>query len=257
MTSEIYFRWFDFVARRQGFNAVTRGVFQYILGVSLVEGNKNLVLTTDKITGTLAVSKTTATCSLKTLEQFGIIKRARGRISLCEPPKSWLEKTVPIDTVSSTVSSTVGNSVLNSRALGGGKGNIPSPPKGEGIVPLSRDTIPNDTPKPEKTLSSPKMTYQEFLQIIPKEISTQHGYLKIFKLWQKCLTPAQVIEQLSAQVADKSEPNPTSARKFSDSKEGKVFLSIPAEITAKIGYQRAFELCKQGYTKEQILSTIE
>lgn len=173
-----------------------------------MEGNKNLVLTTDKITSTLAVSKTTATCSLKTLEQFGIIKRGRGKITLCEPPKSWLEKTVSIntdlDTVQRTDLDTVQNPVLISRALGGGKETIPSPPKGEGIISLSRDTIPKPLDLREKTLDLPKNRAGEkeekkgnpakavFTSISPK-ICAELGYMRVWKMCTSGYTKEQIV----------------------------------------------------------------
>lgn len=92
MTLNHQIAWFHFVAAKQKLSLQTRGVFQYLLELSLASGDNNIVISQDELAAALTTSKSIVNRSLKDLDTFGIIGMKRGRISITPPPTSWLDK---------------------------------------------------------------------------------------------------------------------------------------------------------------------
>lgn len=160
MTLQNQIAWFHFVATKQKLSLQTRGVYQYILELSLASGNDDLVISQDEMTAALATSKTVVNRSLKELDTFGIIGMKRGRISLTPPPASWLEKYSKrfISTVSDTESDTSADTDQSLRIITRGRkkaaGVSTLPLKGKGYTPETSTSEPRNSlpsPKPART----------------------------------------------------------------------------------------------------------
>lgn len=87
-----YLRWFHHVATRHTFTATTRGVFQYILELAVENESTTIMTTQDAIATVLNISPSTLDRSLEILRRNGIINTARGKINICPPAASWVDK---------------------------------------------------------------------------------------------------------------------------------------------------------------------
>jgi len=153
MTLQNQIAWFHFVATKQKLSLQPRGVYQYILELSLASGNGDIVISQDEMTAALATSKSVVNRSLKELDTFGIIGMKRGRISLTPPPASWLEKYSKRfnSTVANTESDTTADTGQSLRIITRGR------KKAAGISSLREEDIPEtSTSEPRKSTPSPK-----------------------------------------------------------------------------------------------------
>lgn len=151
MTLQNQIAWFHFVATKQKLSLQTRGVYQYILELSLAADNGDIVISQDEMTAALATSKSVVNRSLKELDTFGIIGMKRGRISLTPPPKSWLEKYSKRfnSTVLDTESDTAADTAKSLRIITHGRKNSAA-----GIsFPLGKEDIPEtSTSEPRNSM---------------------------------------------------------------------------------------------------------
>lgn len=221
MTIQNQIAWFHFVATKQKLSLQTRGVYQYILELSLASGNEDIVISQDEMTAALATSKSVVNRSLKELDTFGIIGMKRGRVSLTPPPKSWLEKYSKRfnSTVSDTESDTAADTDKSLRIITRGR------KKAAGIsLPLGKEDIPetstSDTAKiaapaaQANPLASGKNATTTAAQILARMTPEQ---LRIFK--QKDLKVQQDQLEQMAWLADNPDETTVSYLAFKQNRE--------------------------------------
>lgn len=163
-----YLRWFHHVAGRQAFTATTRGVFQYILELAVEGESTTIVAKQDAMATVLNISPSTLDRSLEVLRRNGIINTARGKINICPPAPSWIDKYLKRVTWCETERRIWANH--------GAKGKSPStsratrqavvgdtPPKGVSTPPQGNRPKPPTLP-PQQTQAKP-LTARRLLEI--------------------------------------------------------------------------------------------
>ena len=174
MTLQNQIAWFHFVATKQKLSLQTRGVYQYILELSLVSGNGDIVISQDEMTAALATSKSVVNRSLKELDTFGIIGMKRGRISLTPPPTSWLEKyskrfnSTVIDTETDTSADTDKSLRIIARGRKKAAGVSALPLQGKDYTPETSTSEPRKSLPPLK----PARTADESVSVDQKTTTT-------------------------------------------------------------------------------------
>ena len=82
-------RWFAHMASRNSFSYKTRGLFQYLLELSIVTGDEKVFITQEQLASTLAASKSVVNSSLQDLIKANIISSGRGFYRHIAPPSTW------------------------------------------------------------------------------------------------------------------------------------------------------------------------
>lgn len=164
-----YLRWFHHVANRHTFTATTRGVFQYILELAVENESTIVMAKQDEMATVLNISLSTLKRSLEILRQNGIINTARGKINICPPAASWVDRYLKrVNWYESErriwlKNDTKGKSPSTSRA-GNGAVVRDTPPKGVSSSPQGT-TSPKPPNLPRQQTQAKPLTARQLLQI--------------------------------------------------------------------------------------------
>lgn len=265
--------WFQFVAAKQKLSLQTRGVYQYLLAMSLCADNQDLLLSQDQLAATLSTSKSIVNRSLKDLDQFGVIGLKRGRISLTPPPSSWLEKyckqfssTVP-NTEEDTNVDTERNLRIITRGQKSAAGVSTLTTKGKG----GRYPRSNDHPNPaissaaaqkplKSTFSAAQINKIELLSIQLSEeavdVLTNMSPLELSTFFDKIPEPQQQVQSLERMAWLKANPDETGIS-YHAFKEGREMTPIEKQLhenELKSRGIKKFREKNEAAMREQILN---
>ena len=144
MDITLQLRWFAHMASKNSFSYKTRGLYQYLLELSIVTGNEKVFITQEQLASTLAASKSVVNSSLQELIRTNIISSGRGFYRHIAPPSTWIARyqNQYYDTENDTENDTAKNLRLISRGQNGGASE--NNPSLKGRV-FRRDTTPTPT----------------------------------------------------------------------------------------------------------------